>query len=47
VMGFYLFTTMSRPAPGHTQPPIQWVLGAFMTDVKQLACEAYYSSPSA
>jgi len=25
--GFFLFPTPSRPAPGPTQPPIQWIPG--------------------
>jgi hypothetical protein len=28
-LGIFLFTTASRPALGPTQPPIQWVQGAF------------------
>jgi hypothetical protein len=30
MMGFFLFATASRPALGHTQPPIQWVPGALL-----------------
>jgi hypothetical protein len=30
----FLFTTVSRPVLGPTQPPIQWVLGALSTEVK-------------
>jgi hypothetical protein len=37
---------MSRPALGPTQPPIQWVPGAFSLGVKQPGHEADHSSPS-
>jgi len=40
VMGFFLFTTMSRLARGPTQPPIQWVLRALIPGVKQPGHEA-------
>jgi len=38
--GFILFATTSRPGLGPTQPPIQWVLGALSSGVKQLEHEA-------
>jgi hypothetical protein len=31
-LGILLFTTASRSAPGPTQPPIQWIPGAFSRD---------------
>jgi hypothetical protein len=40
------FSTMSRPAPRSTQPPIHWVLGLFPPGVKQPERETDYSSPS-
>jgi hypothetical protein len=40
------FTTMSRPAPGPTQPPIQWLPGAFSLAVKRPGREAGHSAPS-
>jgi hypothetical protein len=39
----FLFSTSSIPAPGSTQPPIQWVPGAHSTGVKQLGHEADHS----
>jgi hypothetical protein len=42
----YLFTTVSRTALGPTQPPIQWVPGAFSLGVKWLLCEADHSPSS-
>jgi hypothetical protein len=41
-----LFSTMSRPALGPTQPSIQWVLGALSPKVKPPHCEADHSPPS-
>jgi len=32
VLGFILFTTVSRMALGPTQPPIQWVLGGSFSE---------------
>jgi hypothetical protein len=32
-LGIFLFTTMSRPAVGPTQPPIQWIPGALSQGV--------------
>jgi hypothetical protein len=34
-LGNFLFTIASRPALGPTQPPTQWVLGAFSLEVKR------------
>jgi hypothetical protein len=34
-LGIFLFTTVSRTAPGPTQPPIQWVQGAVSLGVKR------------
>jgi hypothetical protein len=45
-LGIFLFTTLSRPAPGPTQPPIQWVSGALSLGVKQPRREVYHSPPS-
>jgi hypothetical protein len=45
-LGIFLFTTASRPALGHTQPPIQWVPGALSLGVKRLGREADHSPPS-
>jgi hypothetical protein len=36
----FLFTTESRTALEPTQPPIQWVPGAFSLGVKRQGCEA-------
>jgi hypothetical protein len=40
----FLFSTMSRPALGPTQPSIQWVPGAVSHGVKRLWREAGHSS---
>jgi hypothetical protein len=45
-LGIFLFTTVSRPALGPTQPPIQWVPGALSLGVKRRGCEADHSPPS-
>jgi len=45
-MGFLLFITMSRPALGFTQLPIQWMLGVLTPRVKWWGCEADHSPPS-
>jgi hypothetical protein len=37
---FFLFHVASRPAPGATQPPIQWVQGALSPAVKRPGREA-------
>jgi hypothetical protein len=45
-LGIFLFTTASRPALGPTQPPVQWVLGAFSLGVDRPGCEADHPPPS-
>jgi hypothetical protein len=45
-LGIFLFTTMSGPALGPTQPPIQWVPGALCLGVKRPGREADHSPPS-
>jgi hypothetical protein len=45
-LGILLFATASRRALGPTQPPIQWVPGAFSPGVKQPGREANHSPPS-
>jgi hypothetical protein len=45
-MIFFLFVTVSRPALGPTQPPIQWVPGALTPGVKRPGSEADHSPPS-
>jgi hypothetical protein len=42
-MYFMIITTVSRTALGPTQPPIQWVQGAFSLGVKRPGCEADHS----
>jgi hypothetical protein len=42
----FLFSTASRPVPGPTQPPNQWVPGAFTPAVKRQRREADHSPPS-
>jgi hypothetical protein len=42
----FLFSTLSRPALGSTQPPIQWVPGAPSPGVKRPKREAGHSSPT-
>jgi hypothetical protein len=44
--GTFLNATASRPAPGPTQPPIQWVQGALTPEVKRLGRDADHSPPS-
>jgi len=39
-LGIFLLTTMSRPALGHTQPPVKWVPGALSLAIKRPAGEA-------
>jgi hypothetical protein len=43
--GYFLFYLASRPALGTTQPPIQWVTGAFTLGIKQSGLEVDYSPP--
>jgi hypothetical protein len=45
-LGIFLFTTASKMALGPTQPPFQWVPGAFSLGIKQLGRETDHSSPS-
>jgi hypothetical protein len=47
-LGIFLFTTASRTALGSTQPPIQWVPGAFSLSLvlKRPGSEANLSPPS-
>jgi hypothetical protein len=45
-LGILLFTTASRTALGPTQPPIQWVPGAFSLGVKWPGREVDHSPPS-
>jgi hypothetical protein len=45
-LGIFLFTTASRTVLGPTQPPIQWVPGAFTLGVKRPGREADHSLPS-
>jgi len=45
MMGFFLFTTASRPALGSNELPIQWVLGALPLEVKLAGREAHHSLP--
>jgi hypothetical protein len=42
----FLLTTMSRTVLGPTQPPNQWVPGAFSMGVKRPGREADHSPPS-
>jgi hypothetical protein len=41
----FLFSIMSRPALGPTQPPAQWVLAVFSLGVKRQGREADHSPP--
>jgi hypothetical protein len=45
-LGIFLFTTAFRTALGPTQPPIQWIPGAFSLGVKRPGREADHSPPS-
>jgi hypothetical protein len=42
----FLFTTVSRPALGPTQPPMKWIPGFLSLGVKRPWREADYSPPS-
>jgi hypothetical protein len=42
----FLFSTASRPALGHTQPPMQWVSREISPGVKQPGREDDHSHPS-
>jgi hypothetical protein len=42
----WFFVTLSRPALGPTQPPMQWVPEALISEIKRLGHEAIPSSPS-
>jgi hypothetical protein len=44
--GNFSLTTASRTVLGPTQPPIQWVPGAFSLGVKRTGREAHHSPPS-
>jgi hypothetical protein len=44
--GIFIFITVSRPALGPIQPPIQWLSGALSPGVKRLGREADHSPPS-
>jgi hypothetical protein len=46
VMGLFLLATTSRLALGPTQPPVQWVAGAFTPGIKRPGSEANHSPPS-
>jgi hypothetical protein len=45
-LGIFPFDTVSRPALGLTQPPIQWVPGALSLGVYRPGREADHSPPS-
>jgi hypothetical protein len=45
-VGSRIFSTSSRPALGPTQPPIQWVPGAFSLGVKRRGRKADHSPPA-
>jgi hypothetical protein len=42
----FYFSKMSTPAPGPTQPPIQWALGFFFSGIKRQGREVNLSSTS-
>jgi hypothetical protein len=46
MLGFFLFTTLSRPVLGPTQLPIQWVPGALTLGAKRPGRVADHSPPS-
>jgi hypothetical protein len=41
-----IFSTLSRPALGSTQPPVQWVPGALSPGVKRQERESDHSPPA-
>jgi hypothetical protein len=45
-LGIFLFDTLSRPALGPIQSPIQWAPGVLSLGVKWLGREADHSPPS-
>jgi hypothetical protein len=45
-VGSRIFSTSSRPALGSTQPPIQWVPGAFSPWLKRPGREADHLPPA-
>jgi hypothetical protein len=45
-VGIFLFTTASRTALEPSQPPIQWIPGAFSLGIKWLGREPDHSPPS-
>jgi hypothetical protein len=45
-LGIFLFTTVSRPALGPTELPIQWIPGALSLGVKGQKRESDHSPPS-
>jgi hypothetical protein len=45
-LGNFLFTTVSRPALGPANPPIQWVEGKLSLEIKRPWREADHSPPS-
>jgi hypothetical protein len=45
-LGVFLFSTVSRPALGPNQPPVQWVPGALTLGVKRPVREADHSPAS-
>jgi hypothetical protein len=45
-VGIFLFTTMSIPPLGPTQPPVQWVRGALSSGVKRQERETDHLPPS-
>jgi len=43
---YFLFATVSRPAPGHIQLPIQFVPGVLSPGIKWLDLESKHTPPS-